>query len=295
MMRVKGMAKTLQLDEDRLLPPDPGVRAIARRLYAEVKDLPVISPHGHTDPAWFADDAPFADATSLLLAPDHYLYRMLYSQGVRLEELAVPAHGNPAAADPREAWRKFAGCFHLFHGTPSALWLNDVFANVLGLEVWLDAGTADLYYDTIQAALARPDFRPRALFTRFNIEVLATTESPTDSLQHHRVIRDSGWTGRVITAYRPDPSSIPSTRRSPRRSSASATCRARTSSAGTATWQRIASGASSSRAPERRPPIMATPRRARPTCPQRKPRPCSAAFWVAVAAPRTQSCSGRRC
>lgn len=205
MMRVKGMAKTLQLDEDRLLPPDPGVRAIARRLYAEVKDLPVISPHGHTDPAWFADDAPFADATSLLLAPDHYLYRMLYSQGVRLEELAVPAHGNPAAADPREAWRKFAGCFHLFHGTPSALWLNDVFANVLGLEVWLDAGTADLYYDTIQAALARPDFRPRALFTRFNIEVLATTESPTDSLQHHRVIRDSGWTGRVITAYRPDP------------------------------------------------------------------------------------------
>lgn len=195
----------LELHEDRLLPADPGVRAIARRLYDEVRGLPIISPHGHTDPAWFADDAPFSDATSLLLAPDHYLYRMLYSQGVPLEELAVPARGIPSPADPRGAWRRFAGCFHLFHGTPSALWLNDVFVNVFGLDVRLDAGTADHYYDLIQAALARPEFRPRALFGRFNIEVLTTTESPTDTLEHHRAIRESGWAGRVITAYRPDP------------------------------------------------------------------------------------------
>jgi len=76
------MTRPLSLHPDRLFPVDPATRDVARRLYAAVKDLPIISPHGHTDPAWFATDAPFSDATSLLLAPDHYLYRMLYSQGV---------------------------------------------------------------------------------------------------------------------------------------------------------------------------------------------------------------------
>ncbi len=199
------MATPLVLHPDRLFPAEPTIRAIARRLYAEVSGLPIISPHGHTDPAWFATDANWSDPTSLLLAPDHYLYRMLHSQGVALEALGVPSRSGPGAADPREAWRLFAGHFHLFRGTPSSLWLNHVFAEVFGVDVVLNAGTADHVYDVIDAALATPAFRPRALFDRFNIELIATTEGPTDSLGHHRTIRDSDWGGRVVTAYRPDP------------------------------------------------------------------------------------------
>ncbi|HEY0435437.1 MAG TPA: glucuronate isomerase [Phenylobacterium sp.] len=203
------MSRPLSLSPDRLFPADPAVRDIARRLYAGVAGLPIISPHGHTDPAWFAADEPFADATSLLLAPDHYLYRMLYSQGVPMEALGVATRKGPAGADPREAWRLFASHQHLFRGTPSAIWLDHVFAEVFGFDVRLEAATADLYFDRIGELLATPAFRPRALFDRFNIEVLATTESPTDELAHHRTIRESAWAkasrGRVITAYRPDP------------------------------------------------------------------------------------------
>ena len=197
--------RPLQLHEDRLFPSDPAQRAIARRLYAQVATLPIVSPHGHTDPAWFAGNAPFADATELLLVPDHYVFRMLYSQGVPLDALGIPrADGSRAAVDPRAAWRVFAERFHLFRGTPSSMWLNHVFHDVFGLRVRLDAGTADEYYDTITAALQAPQFRPRALFERFGIEVIATTESPLDPLEHHAAIRASGWKGRVITAYRPD-------------------------------------------------------------------------------------------
>lgn len=198
-------AQPLALHEDRLFPPDATTRAIARRLYAQVAHLPIVSPHGHTDPAWFAGNEPFADATELLLVPDHYVFRMLYSQGVSLDAIGIPhADGSRANVDPREAWRVFAQNFHLFRGTPSSMWLNHVFHDVFDLRVRLDAGTSDHYYDTITAALQTPDFRPRALFERFNIEVIATTESPLDPLQHHAAIRDSGWAGRVITAYRPD-------------------------------------------------------------------------------------------
>jgi glucuronate isomerase len=199
------MTGRLELHPDRLFPAEPGVRGLARRLYDEVAGLPIISPHGHTDPEWFATDAPFADATSLLLAPDHYLYRMLYSQGVPLDALGVPSRKGASSADPRAAWRLFAENQHLFRGTPSALWLDHVFAEVFGFEVRLCAETADLYFDRIGELLATPAFRPRALFDRFGIELLATTEAPTDELKHHRAIRESGWDGRVVTAYRPDP------------------------------------------------------------------------------------------
>lgn len=195
------MPRPLVLHPDRLLPADPATRALARALYAEVAGLPIISPHGHTDPSWFAGNAPFGNATELLLVPDHYLFRMLYSQGVPLEALGV---GNPDA-DPRAAWRILAENYHLFRGTPSRMWCDWVFAEAFGIEVQLDESTADQYFDTITAALATEEFRPRALFERFNIEVIATTESPLDSLEHHAAIRSSGWQGRVITAYRPDP------------------------------------------------------------------------------------------
>lgn len=195
----------LEVHPDRFFPADTATRKLCRQLYQQVEKLPIISPHGHTDPRWFAYDQPFTDATSLLLTPDHYVLRMLYSQGVPMEALGVRPRGETSSVDPRAAWRRFAEHYHLFRGTPSRTWLDWVFAEVFGLTVRLDASTADVYFDRIGEMLATPAFRPRALFERFNIDVLATTESPIDSLEHHRAIRDSGWQGRVITAFRPDP------------------------------------------------------------------------------------------
>jgi glucuronate isomerase len=196
------MPRSLHLHPDRLLPAEPAVRALARQLYQHVARLPIVSPHGHTDPGWFADNLPFAGATQLLLQPDHYLLRMLYSQGISLDRLGV---GTDATASPRAAWQIFADHYQLFRATPSRMWLDWVFSEVFGLAVRLESGTADRYFDTINEKLATAAFRPRALFERFNIEVLATTESPTDPLRQHQAIRASGWKGRVITAFRPDP------------------------------------------------------------------------------------------
>ena len=186
------MARPLVFHDDRLFPADERTRGIARTLYGQVKNLPIISPHGHTDPAWFATNAPFEDATDLLLAPDHYLFRMLYSQGISLDALKVRSKAGVPGTDPREAWRLLARNFHLFRGTPSWIWLNHVFSKVFGFDVFLGADTADLYFDQINEALATEAFRPRALFDRFNIETLATTEGPHDSLKHHLAIRESG-------------------------------------------------------------------------------------------------------
>lgn len=201
------MARPLVLHPDRLFPADETVRAIARRLYAHVATLPIVSPHGHTDPRWFAENAAFTDAAQLLLQPDHYVLRMLYSQGVRLEDVGIaPVDGSASViADQRSAWRVFAENYHLFRGTPTRLWLDWVFHELFAIDVRLDQETADFYFDRIEQRLATPEFRPRALFDRLNIEVLATTESPLDRLEHHAAIRASGWQGRVITAFRPDP------------------------------------------------------------------------------------------
>ena len=134
------MTRPLQLDPDRLFPADPRLRDLSRALYAGVRDLPIVSPHGHVDPRWFAEDRPWSNATELLLAPDHYLFRMLHSQGVSRDALGVPRHGETPATDPREAWRTFAAHWHLFRGTPSRLWLDQTFAEVFGIEVALEAG-----------------------------------------------------------------------------------------------------------------------------------------------------------
>jgi glucuronate isomerase len=194
----------LRLDPDRLFPAEPRTRDIARALFGTVATLPIVSPHGHTDPRWFALNQPWHDAAELLLQPDHYLFRMLYSQGISLDALGIPAHGKPGTADPRAAWRLFAEHQHLFRGTPSRLWLDHVFAEVFGFDVALSAETADLYFDRIAERLATPAFLPRALFERFNIELIATTEGAHDTLHYHEMIRASGWGGRVVTAYRPD-------------------------------------------------------------------------------------------
>ena len=199
------MARPLELHPDRLLPADPETRLVARALYESVASLPIVSPHGHTDPSWFAGNASFGNATDLLLVPDHYVLRMLYSQGVPMKALGVR---NPDA-DPREAWRLLAQNYHLFRGTPSRMWLDWVFAEAFGMDVQLGAETSDLYFDTITEKLATDVFRPRALFDRYGIEAIATTESPLDTLEHHAAIRAEnaragGWQGKVVTAYRPD-------------------------------------------------------------------------------------------
>src|SRR5690606_35065592 len=166
------MTQPLELHPDRLFPQEPRALDIARRLYALVGDKPIISPHGHTDPSWFASNDPFGNAAELLLTPDHYLFRMLFSQGISLDAVGVSrVNGGRAAADPRACWRTFAEHYYLFRGTPSRLWLDWVFVNVFGMKVQLDAGTADEYFDAIGEALAQQEFRPRSLFERFNIEV----------------------------------------------------------------------------------------------------------------------------
>ena len=200
------MKNALNLHEDRLFSPEPTQRGIARRLYNEVRALPIVSPHGHTDPRWFADDEPFADPTSLLITPDHYVFRMLYSQGIPLESLGVESlDGRRVERDPRAIWRLFARNWHLFRGTPSRVWFDHALHDVFGVRERLGPDSADRVYDQIDDALARPEFRPRALFERFNLELLATTESPLDPLDSHRKLRESGWKGRVITTFRPDP------------------------------------------------------------------------------------------
>jgi glucuronate isomerase len=201
-------ARDSEISADVLLPADPRVRDIAREIYACARDLPIISPHGHVDPGILADDEPFGDPAKLFVVPDHYVTRMLVSQGVRPGELGVPrVDGGPVEADPRVIWRKLAEHWHLFRGTPSKLWLERTFAGVFGVHTPLRPDTADAIYDELSARLAEPEYRPRALFARFNLEVLATTESPLDELTRHAKLAADGWGGpggRVITTFRPD-------------------------------------------------------------------------------------------
>ncbi|MDP2087349.1 MAG: glucuronate isomerase [Gemmobacter sp.] len=193
------------LHPDRLFPAEPGLRGMARDLHAGVAHLTIISPHGHTDPRWYAEDAAFPDPAQLFVTPDHYVFRMLCSQGVALADLGVPrADGGMTQTDGRKIWHLFAQHYHLFRGTPSRLWLDHAFETVFGLDTRLSPATADASYDHIADCLSRPEFRPRALYDRFNIAAISTTDGALDDLGWHKMIRDSGWHGRVIPAYRPD-------------------------------------------------------------------------------------------
>ena len=195
----------LVLHEDRFFDPNPAVRDVARALYEETKDLPIVGPHGHVDPAILAEDRPFPEPASLLIIPDHYIFRMLYSQGIRLEDLGVPAQdGTPVEQDARTIWQRFAEHYYLFNGTPTGAWLDHVLVHVFGVRHKLDGESAQHLYDQIDERLKSPEYRPRALFERFNIEALTTTDAATDTLEHHQAIRASGWTGRVLPCFRPD-------------------------------------------------------------------------------------------
>ncbi|HEY6447935.1 MAG TPA: glucuronate isomerase [Acidobacteriaceae bacterium] len=194
------------LSDDRLFPAEPTQRAIARRLYGEIRSLPLLSPHGHTQAQWFARNEPFPDPAKLFVQPDHYVFRLLYSQGVSLEDLEI---GVETLKDPRKVWRIFAEHYYLFRGTPTRMWLDYAFQELFGLEERLSCATADRYYDKIAERLETPEFRPRALYERFNLEVLATTDSALDSLDDHLAIRKSGWKphgadAQVIPTLRPD-------------------------------------------------------------------------------------------
>ncbi|MFN8499654.1 MAG: glucuronate isomerase [Anaerolineae bacterium] len=195
-----------RLSEDRYFDPAPAQRGVARELYQAVAALPLISPHGHVDPRLLADEnATFGTPTALFLIPDHYVFRMLYSQGIPLESLGIPrADGGPTEQDHRKIWQIFADHFYLFRGTPTGAWLTDELVNVFGIEAKLTSETAQAIYDELAAKLATAAFRPRALFERFNIEVLCTTDAATDTLAPHKAIRDSGWPGVVRPTFRPD-------------------------------------------------------------------------------------------
>ena len=200
------MSTKIFLSPDRYLSPEPVTRRIAGELYERVANLPLVCPHGHVAPRLFADpDATFGSPVDLLIIPDHYVTRMLYSQGIPLESLGVPRlDGGETQADPRTVWKLFCENFHLFRSTPSGIWLEQELLEVFGVDEKPSQANADLLYDLIAARLAAPEFRPRALFERFKIEVLSTTDAATDSLEHHRAIRRSGWGGRILPTFRPD-------------------------------------------------------------------------------------------
>ena len=191
------------LHDDRLFPSEPTTRAIARRLYGAVRDLPIVSPHGHTDARWFAENEAFPNPTSLFIVPDHYVFRMLYSQGIALEDLGI-GQKTLDEDQARRIWIRFAESYYLFRGTPTRMWLDHAFQEQFGLKERLCGANAGVYYDTISAKLASPAFRPRALYAQFNLEVLATTNTPIDPLTYHQAIRDSGWKARIVPTFRPD-------------------------------------------------------------------------------------------
>jgi len=177
---------------------------MAVKLYETVRDLPIISPHGHCDPRWFADNEAFPNPAALFIQPDHYIFRMLYSQGISLESLGIPLADGSSSADPREVWRIFAKNYYLFRGTPTRLWIDYAFEKQFGLTERLSPKNADAYYDVIAKKLETPEFRPRALFEQFRVEVLSTTDTPIDPLDAHKAIKASGWKGRILPTFRPD-------------------------------------------------------------------------------------------
>ena len=199
------MSEPLVLHPDRFFPPDPAERRAARAVYEDTAGLPIVSPHGHVDPALLAEDRPFPEPTGLLITPDHYVFRMLHSRGVPLDALGVPrADGSRADVAPREVWRTFCAHWHLFAGTPTRAWLEYELHELFGVGVVPSTETAGRIYDQAAERLVSPEYRPRALFERFGIEVLATTDAATSDLRHHAALARDGWGGRVIPTFRPD-------------------------------------------------------------------------------------------
>jgi len=191
------------LDPDRCFAPEPRQRDLARRLFEGVRDLPLVCPHGHVPPSLIADDAPLGDPATMLVVPDHYVVRMLYSQGVPMEDLGLARLGGGRhETDPRAVWRRFCAHFHLFAGTPTGLWLKHELIDLFGVEERPSEANADALYDHLMARIEDPTFRPQALFRRLGIEVLCTTDAATDALDTHRRLQAEGLP--VRPTFRPD-------------------------------------------------------------------------------------------
>lgn len=193
------------LHPDRYFDPEPATRRIARELYEGTSELPIVSPHGHVDPRILAENSPFEEPAALIVTPDHYILRMIFSRGISLANLGVqPKDGAWYEQNPRRIWQLFADHYHHFRATPTGGWVDYVLHHVFGVTTRLNSTTGQIVYDEIAEKLRSPEFRPRALFERFRIEVLATTDAATDPLSHHQAIRSSGWKGRVLPTFRPD-------------------------------------------------------------------------------------------
>ncbi len=193
------------LDDYRFFDPEESIRKTAYELYLNVKDLSILSPHGHVEAKMLADNQPFPDPTELIIIPDHYIYRMLYSQGISLESLGIPTvDGTLVEKDHRKIWQIFGDNFYLFAGTPTGVWLTHELVEVFGISEALDSRNAMKIYDQMVEKLKTKEFLPRTLFEKFNIEVLTTTDSPSDPLESHKKIKESGWKKRVIPCFRPD-------------------------------------------------------------------------------------------
>lgn len=192
--------------DDRYFSPEPAHKRIAQNLYNLVRDTPIISSHGHVDPQLFVNEIyDWGSPVDMLIIPHHYIFRMLYSQGIALEDLGIARlDGTPVETDHRKIWQLFADNIHLFRGTPTGIWLQHEFKQVFGISEKLNSENALAIYDAIDEKLSLAEFSPRKLYEDFNIEVLCTTDSATGSLEHHRKIRDSGWQGDIRPTFRPD-------------------------------------------------------------------------------------------
>ncbi len=193
------------LNENRFFSPNSTIRNFALEIYNTVKDMPIVSPHGHVDISMFVDNKPFPNPAKLFLTPDHYVYRMLYSQGILMESLGIPTlDGAEVETDTRKIWQIFADNYYLFCGTPSGVWLSYEFNKIFGITEKLNSANAQKIYDELQEKINQKEFLPRSLFEKFNIEVLTSTDSASDSLENHKAIMDSGWGKKIVPCFRPD-------------------------------------------------------------------------------------------
>jgi glucuronate isomerase len=191
------------LYSNRLLPSANGEKAVAEQLYALVKDLPIISPHGHVDPKLLRENEPFSNPAELFLYFDHYITRLLHADGVSLDLVRAPSE--PSDQHARNAWRIFCSRWHLLAGTSSGYWFTHSLEEIFGISQEPSEKNADSLFDQISAVLLDPSFRPRQLFADFKIEFLATTDDPADSLEHHIALNDDpSFQGRVAPTFRPD-------------------------------------------------------------------------------------------
>ncbi|MCD4751865.1 MAG: glucuronate isomerase [Anaerolineaceae bacterium] len=194
------------LNPDRYFSPQKDQRKLARSLYLQAKDLPIVSPHGHVNPRLFSTlDATFGSPTDLLIIPDHYVVRMLYSQGISLESLGIPdRNGETVEADHRKIWQIFADHYTLFRGTPSGGWIDHSLNVNLDIQEKLNGESAQHIYDQIQEKLQSDEFKPRNLLTKINIEILCTTDAASDSLDELKVIRKEKFGQKIYPTFRPD-------------------------------------------------------------------------------------------